>query len=297
VADTREPYIIERRNGENVALISEAELSSLLETAHLLRSPRNAQRLASAEKFEAEAGPGIWKVISGEPVADLNYLMITAATPVAIESFQRHVADLDRRELPFACMVGSEVADALKPVCAGAGLVHATDWPLMVCPASAVQAHVKEGVSVHRVETEQDATDSARLLSEAFHMPLDSVRRVVPLAMAQLPGIEVQLARVGGRASSSVTVTRHDQVVGIWGMGTPPEEQGKGLGKVLLSQVMEEHRRRGAEAPRRRGLLTGRHPGRPAALREARLPHGGQRAGLGSGRDAPGLRQFSAASN
>jgi antitoxin YefM len=48
VAETREPYVIERRNGENVALISEAELNSLLETAHLLRSPRNATRLASA---------------------------------------------------------------------------------------------------------------------------------------------------------------------------------------------------------------------------------------------------------
>ena len=48
VAETREPYVIERRNGENVALISEAELNSLLETAHLLRSPRNASRLASA---------------------------------------------------------------------------------------------------------------------------------------------------------------------------------------------------------------------------------------------------------
>lgn len=48
VAETREPYLIERRNGENVALISEAELDSLLETAHLLRSPRNAERLASA---------------------------------------------------------------------------------------------------------------------------------------------------------------------------------------------------------------------------------------------------------
>ncbi len=48
VAETREPYVIERRNGENVALISEAELDSLLETAHLLRSPRNARRLASA---------------------------------------------------------------------------------------------------------------------------------------------------------------------------------------------------------------------------------------------------------
>jgi len=48
VAETREPYVIERRNGENVALISEAELNSLLETAHLLRSPRNARRLATA---------------------------------------------------------------------------------------------------------------------------------------------------------------------------------------------------------------------------------------------------------
>lgn len=48
VAETREPYVIERRNGENVALISEAELNSLLETAHLLRSPRNARRLAAS---------------------------------------------------------------------------------------------------------------------------------------------------------------------------------------------------------------------------------------------------------
>jgi len=48
VAETREPYVIERRNGENVALISEAELNSLLETVHLLRSPRNARRLGDA---------------------------------------------------------------------------------------------------------------------------------------------------------------------------------------------------------------------------------------------------------
>lgn len=48
VAETREPYVIERRNGKNVVLIAEAELNSMLETAHLLRSPRNAARLAAA---------------------------------------------------------------------------------------------------------------------------------------------------------------------------------------------------------------------------------------------------------
>ena len=48
VSSTREPVIIRRRNAEDVALVSAAELESLLETAHLLRSPKNAQRLLAA---------------------------------------------------------------------------------------------------------------------------------------------------------------------------------------------------------------------------------------------------------
>lgn len=47
VAD-REVVVIKRRNGGNVALISEEDLSSLMETAYLLRSPKNAERLLSA---------------------------------------------------------------------------------------------------------------------------------------------------------------------------------------------------------------------------------------------------------
>lgn len=47
-ASTREPVIIQRRGAEDVALVSAAELSSIMETAHLLRSPRNAQRLHTA---------------------------------------------------------------------------------------------------------------------------------------------------------------------------------------------------------------------------------------------------------
>jgi antitoxin YefM len=47
-AEDREVVIIRRRNAEDVALIAADELSSLLETAHLLRSPKNAERLLSA---------------------------------------------------------------------------------------------------------------------------------------------------------------------------------------------------------------------------------------------------------
>lgn len=48
VASTREPVIIRRRGAEDVALVSAEELGSLMETAHLLRSPKNAQRLLAA---------------------------------------------------------------------------------------------------------------------------------------------------------------------------------------------------------------------------------------------------------
>jgi antitoxin YefM len=48
VVETGETDIITRPDGKNVALVSEVELSSLLETLYLLRSPANATRLATA---------------------------------------------------------------------------------------------------------------------------------------------------------------------------------------------------------------------------------------------------------
>ena len=48
VAETREPVVIKRRGAEDVALVSAQELAGIMETAHLLRSPKNAQRLITA---------------------------------------------------------------------------------------------------------------------------------------------------------------------------------------------------------------------------------------------------------
>lgn len=72
VTSNQQVVIIQRRGKEDVALVSAGELESLLETAHLLRSPANAQRLLSAlgralrdestpltlEQLRAEAGIG-----------------------------------------------------------------------------------------------------------------------------------------------------------------------------------------------------------------------------------------------
>ena len=69
VASTREPVIIRRRNAEDVALISADELVGLLETAHLLRSRKNAQRLLAA----------------------LNRAQSRTLSPIAVEELRREL--------------------------------------------------------------------------------------------------------------------------------------------------------------------------------------------------------------
>jgi antitoxin YefM len=48
VTHNREIVVIQRRGEEEVAMIAASELESLMETAYLLRSPANAERLLSA---------------------------------------------------------------------------------------------------------------------------------------------------------------------------------------------------------------------------------------------------------
>lgn len=48
VIDEQEVVVINRRGYDDVAMIRADELSSLIETSHLLRSPKNASRLLKA---------------------------------------------------------------------------------------------------------------------------------------------------------------------------------------------------------------------------------------------------------
>lgn len=57
VTENRDVVIITRRAGGDVALIAADELASILETLHLLRSPKNAERVLQALK-EAKARKG-----------------------------------------------------------------------------------------------------------------------------------------------------------------------------------------------------------------------------------------------
>ncbi len=57
VTEDREVVIVRRRGARDVAIIPADELSSLMETAYLLRSPKNAERLFESLR-ELEQGGG-----------------------------------------------------------------------------------------------------------------------------------------------------------------------------------------------------------------------------------------------
>ncbi len=48
VVENHQVFIIKRREGKNVALIAESDLTSLVETVYLLRNPANGRRLLDA---------------------------------------------------------------------------------------------------------------------------------------------------------------------------------------------------------------------------------------------------------
>lgn len=72
VAESGEPLIIKRRSGADVALVSVDELAGLEETAHLLRSPRNARRLLESLEEVRSGGGSVLRVEEIEASLDLD---------------------------------------------------------------------------------------------------------------------------------------------------------------------------------------------------------------------------------
>ena len=70
VTKNRETVVIKRRNGEGVVMMSESEVAGLIETAHLLRSPRNAALLLKAMDGALKKESGVHMTV--EEIEDLR---------------------------------------------------------------------------------------------------------------------------------------------------------------------------------------------------------------------------------
>lgn len=182
--------------------------------------------------------------LSGENVADLNMLVLGAPAAEAEVFLAEGMARAEARRLDLLTMMTPAVADGLAGPAERHGLVRAGEVPLMVLRGS---AEVRLGRTC-RIEEARDsamARISGDLAAAAFDLPRDAVGRLVDSQVTATSAASIYVAFAGDEPMSSVTVTRTGDTAGIWTMATPPRHQGKGMGRALLTRVIERMRHEG----------------------------------------------------
>lgn len=95
---------------------------------------------------------------------------------------------------------------------------------------------------VERVTTELGLAEFLAVSEAAFDLPSDLYGRVVTPRLLRDPAVAAYLFRLDGAAVGCVCVVDDEGLIGISGMATLPELQGRGIGGRLLEHVLAEYR-------------------------------------------------------
>jgi ribosomal protein S18 acetylase RimI-like enzyme len=201
--------------------------------------------LGQAEKFECTMHPGCCSATTGEPVADLNYL-VAGRSASESGAFAAACTTLISRNLPFLAILFPEAGSGVEQTAAELGLVHVVDFPFMVRDDAPIEPEGNDSVVVRRAIGRAGAEANAHVLSSGFGMPEDALRRVLPASLVEAPNLDVFLASIEDDVVGTVTVIYQGDIAGIWSMATDSTRQRSGIGRRLLSTAMAEARTQGA---------------------------------------------------
>ncbi|MCZ6836272.1 MAG: GNAT family N-acetyltransferase [Planctomycetota bacterium] len=183
-------------------------------------------------------------VLTGEPYADFNVILIESPRPKVGEHLTQWVGEAKALGLPFIVLIAPEAATGLAKTCESLGLNLAGSMPFMVCEATGFQVISNLDLMVNKVADERDWYDVAVPLAKANNLTEKSVRRSLPQALVENPAVDLYLARdKDGAPVGCVLLTSHGEVRGVWSMAVHPNHQRKGYGRAMLTQVMDEHHR------------------------------------------------------
>jgi GNAT superfamily N-acetyltransferase len=217
------------------------------EVAELNRLSGRAFAAMTAESpgFEARLTRDCAMGLSGEAVADLN-MLIVGPDPEAATFLADAVARATARELPFLVAMTPHVAAELAPLAERLGLVAAGTLPLMVL-RDAAAVRPDPACRIERALGDEAVRAAGDLVAAAFDLPRAAVANSLDASLTGTAAAEAYLGLSGDTPMSAVTVTRTGGTAGIWCMATPPKHQGKGMGRALLTRVIERFRDDGVE--------------------------------------------------
>ena len=198
-----------------------------------------------AEKFECTLHPGCTLALTGEPIADMNYVVAGRGASDG-GHFAAVCMTCASRQLPFLAIVFPEAESGVEQTAGELGLVHIVDFPFMVRDDAPIEPDGNPSVDVRLATGPEGAEAWARVQSLAFGLPEDAVRRAVPASVVDAPNVDVFMASIDDEVVGTVSMVHHGDTSSIWTMGTDPARQRSGIGRRLLSMSMAEARTRGA---------------------------------------------------
>lgn len=183
--------------------------------------------------------------LTDEPLADHNRLTLGADPDV--EGFLiRSVARAKERGRPLTAIMSPHVTGTLAPVAMRLGLAAVGTAPLMVLRPD-VSVQPGRPTKIVRALGPELVGIAGDLIAAAFDEPRDVIARCIDVSMTETSGVETYIAWGDKGPMCTVSVTPTGDAAGITLMATPPEHQRKGMGRALLSQVIDDYRRRGVE--------------------------------------------------
>lgn len=195
--------------------------------------------------------------LTGEPVFDSNALLLGPNPDV--EAFMREsIARARARGLPLLVNMSPHVAAQLEPVAVSLGLKPLGRAPIMVLRLPEPLAPARP-IRVVRALGADLIAAAGDLAAAAFDAPRDVVARCMDVGYTPSAAIETYVAFEADTPVSAVSVTPSGDTAGIWAMATPPEHQRHGFGRGLLTQVVNDLRKRGVT----RVFLVSSPAGRP----------------------------------
>jgi len=183
--------------------------------------------------------------LTDEPLADFNMLTL-GPDPDAEGFLTRSVARAKERGLPLLAMMSPHVAQTLAPIATRLGLTAAGTSPLMVLRAG-TPVQPSRPVKVTRALGPELVGIAGDLVAAAFDVPRDAVARCIDVGLTETAGVETYIAWGDDGPMSAVSVTPTGNTAGISLMATLPRHQRKGMGRALLTQVIDDCRLRGVE--------------------------------------------------
>lgn len=181
--------------------------------------------------------------LTDEPSADFNRLIV-GAEPEAEAFLVGAAARAQDRGRPLVMTMSPQAEHDLAPLAARLGFAAVGTAPLMLLRPQVV-VRPSRRLEVVRALGPELAGAAGDLIAAAFETPRDVVARNIDVGMTETSGVETYIAWGDDGPMCTVSVTPTGDTGGISLMATPPEHQGKGMGRALLSQVIDDYRRRG----------------------------------------------------